>query len=85
MLKKNNFFLGILVGAALPGLIFLCETLLKKDLRIFGKENVLYIVSFALNFFVMRYYFKAGIEDSARGVVLSTFIFAFAFFYFKAQ
>lgn len=85
MLKKNSFLFGISIGAILPGLVFFCEEVLKKDLRIYGKENVLYILAFAVNFFMIRYYFKSDIEDTGRGVVMATFLSAFAFFYFKAQ
>ncbi|HCN84274.1 MAG TPA: stationary phase survival protein SurE [Sphingobacteriaceae bacterium] len=85
MLKRNNFFLGIIMGLILPGLVLFCAEVLKRDLRVFGKENVFYLLSLAVNFFMIRYYFKSGRDDTARGILLSTFITGFMFFYFKAQ
>jgi hypothetical protein len=85
MLKRNNFLFGISIGLILPGLVFIFAELLKKDLRVFGKENVFYLLAVAVNLFMIRYYFKSDRDDTARGVVLTTFISAFALFYFKAQ
>lgn len=85
MLNKNNFLLGILMGFILPGLVFFCEEVLKKDLRVLNKENVFYLLSLVVNLLLIRYYFKSGTEDTARGILLSTFIAGFIFFYFKAQ
>lgn len=85
MLKKNNFLLGILMGVILPGIVVFCEVVLKKDLRVLGKENVFYVLSLAVNLLLIRFCFKSGTEDTARGIVLSTFIAGFMFFYFKAQ
>lgn len=85
MLKRNNFLFGILMGSILPGIIVFCEEVLKKDLRVLGKENVFYVLSLAVNLLLIRFYFKSGTEDTARGIVLSTFIAGFTFFYFKAQ
>jgi len=85
MLKKNNILLGAALALVLPGLILFCTEILKKDLTLFGKKDALYILSLAVNFFMIRYYFSSGKEDTARGVVLSTFIGTFLFFFFRIR
>jgi hypothetical protein len=85
MLKRNSWFLGILLGLTLPVIVFIFEEILKKDIRIFGKEDIFYLISTAINFFIMRYYFRADKEDTARGIALSTFSCALIFFYFKLR
>jgi hypothetical protein len=77
--------LGAILGLILPGIVFFLTEILKKDLSLFDKENVFYLLSLTLNFFMVRYYFKSDKEDTAKGIVLSTFTSAFIFFFFKLK
>ena len=77
--------MGAILGLILPGIIFFFAEILKKDMRLFGKDNIFYVLSLAVNFFMIRYYFKSGTEDTARGIVLSTFVSALIFFFFKER
>jgi len=77
--------MGAIMGLILPGIVFFCTEILKKDLRLFGKEDMFYILSLAFNFFMIRYYFKCDKEDTAKGIVLSTFTCTFIFFFFKVR
>jgi hypothetical protein len=85
MLKRNNFWLGTIIGLVMPGVVFVFAEILKKDISVFGKEDAFYLISLAANFFILRYYFRSDREDTAKGVVLSTFTATIIFFFLKAR
>jgi len=59
--------------------------ILKKNIRILQREDILYIGCVALNLFLVKYFFKKNKEQTARGIVGSTFICAMIFFYYKMR
>jgi hypothetical protein len=85
MLKRNNFWLGTFMGLILPGVNFLFDDILKKDMAIFGKEGVYYLLSLAVNLLIMRYYFRSDKEETAKGIALVTFICTIIFFLLKSR
>jgi hypothetical protein len=85
MLPKNSMGLGAALGLVLPGIVFLFEEILNQDLRIFGKESILYLLSASVNLVLVRYYLRRDADSTARGLLLSTFICTLAFFYFKMK
>lgn len=85
MLKRNNVWLGTLLGLILPGLAFLFVDLIKRNVRFLQKDDLLYIGCVALNLLLVRYFFKTDKDETAKGVVVSTFICAFIFMYYKSR
>lgn len=85
MLKKDNVWLGTVLGLILPGIAFFIVEILKKNIRILQREDILYIGCVALNLFLVKYFFKKNKEQTARGIVGSTFICAMIFFYYKMR
>jgi len=85
MLKKDNIWLGTVLGLILPGIAFFIVEILKKNIRILQREDILYIGCVALNLLLVKYFFKKDKEQTARGIVGSTFICAFIFFYYKMR
>ena len=83
MFKRDNVWLGLILGLILPGVAFFLVEILKKNFRFLEKDDLLYIGCAALNLFLVRYLFRQYKENTARGVVASTFICAMIFFYYK--
>ncbi|MXV52668.1 stationary phase survival protein SurE [Pedobacter sp. HMF7647] len=82
-MKKNNVWLGTFLGLLLPATAAFFVGYLKKNIVILGKADLLYIGCVAINLFLVRYYFKKNCENTARGIVGSTFICAMIFFWYK--
>lgn len=85
MLKRDNVWLGAVLGLVLPAIAYFFVEILKKNVRVLEKDDLLYIGCVALNLILVRYYFKEYKENTARGIIGSTFICAFIFFYYKIQ
>lgn len=85
MLKRDNVWLGAVLGLVLPGIAFVFVEILKKNIKVLEKDDLLYIGCVALNLFLVRYFYGRGNENTARGVIASTFVCAFVFFYHKVQ
>ena len=85
MLKKDNVWLGVILGLVCPGIAFFFVEILKKNITYLKKDDLLYIVCVAINLFLVRYFFRQDKENTARGVISSTFICAFIFMYYKMR
>lgn len=85
MFKKDNIWLGTVLGLVFPGIAYVIVEVLKKNVRILEKDDLLYIGCVALNLFLVRYFFRKNSENTARGIVASTFICAFVFFMYKVR
>lgn len=83
MLKRDNVWVGLVLGLVLPAIAVFFVEVLKKNVRVLGKDDLLYIGCAAVNLIVVRFLFRKDKENTARGVVASTFICAFIFFYYK--
>ena len=85
MLKRDNVWLGTILGLILPGMAFFVVEILKKNIRVLEKDDLLYIGCVALNLLLVKYYFKQYKENTARGIIAATFICALIFFYHKVR
>jgi hypothetical protein len=85
MLKRDNVWLGVILGLVLPGIAFFFVEILKKNIRIMQKDDILYIGCVALNLILVRFFFSKDKEQVGRGIVGSTFICALIFFYYKMR
>ena len=85
MLKKDNVWLGAILGLILPGIAYFIVEILKKNVRVLEKDDLLYIGCVALNLILVKYYFKTYKENTARGIIAATFICAFIFFFHKLR
>jgi hypothetical protein len=85
MLKRDNIWLGTALGLILPGIAFFIVEVLKKNIRVLEKDDLLYIGCVALNLILVRYYFREYKENTARGIIGATFICALIFFYHKMR
>lgn len=85
MLKRDNVWLGAFLGLVMPGIAFFFVEILKRNVRIFQREDLLYIGCVAINLFLVKYYFKIDKENTGRGIVGSTFICALIFMFYKMR
>jgi len=85
MLKKDSVWLGAILGLILPGIAYFIVEILKKNVRVLEKDDLLYIGCVALNLILVKYYFKTYKENTARGIIAATFICAFIFFFHKLR
>lgn len=83
MLKKDNFWLGLLFGMALPSLAFLVVEYIRENVEALKQVDLLYIGCVALNFVLFNQASKHFKEHTARGILAATFICAFIFAYYK--
>lgn len=81
MFKKDNFFIGIIIGIITPFVVylivhfglFLAENILQKQelMNTLSKQ----ILSIVPNLLIFRYYFvKLKFEKTGRSILLATFI-----------
>ncbi len=82
MLKRNNIWLGICIGLLSPIVAFLSTSQFERNLRLLAKDDILYVISAAINLLLLRYYFKAERDNIGNGIFLSTFLCVFIFFFF---
>ncbi|MEJ6980589.1 stationary phase survival protein SurE [Pedobacter sp. P351] len=85
MLKKDNVWLGAVLGLVLPGIAYFIVEILKKNITVLEKDDLLYIGCVALNLLLVRYYFRTYKENTAKGIISATFVCAFIFFYYKMR
>ncbi len=85
MLNKDNIWLGTALGLVLPAIAFIIVEALKSNFAYLKKADLLYIGCVALNLLIVKYYSNRYMENTARGIIGSTFICAFIFFYYKVH
>lgn len=87
MLKKDNIWLGVLVGMVLPAIFYLViKGILLLVHQFSGKsailqEETIYLLSIFINLVPIRLYFVNFKSDkTGRGILLVTFIMMVAYF-----
>lgn len=82
MLKKDNLWIGIALGAILPLIVYTLFEVLKSQMTLYAKQSFLNILCIGANVLIFRYFIKQEQDNTAKGILLFTFIYAFVFFYF---
>ncbi|MGY4386364.1 ABC-type branched-subunit amino acid transport system permease subunit [Pedobacter sp. UYP24] len=80
---SNSVWAGLAVGLVLPALLLSLAWYLMHRFAFLAKADLLLIAAIAVNALLMHYFFKQDKEKTARGVVSATFLWAFAFFFYK--
>ncbi len=83
MLKKNNIWLGVALGILLPIIsYFIIEILLYLADNNSFRESTQQVISITANVFVFRWYMvKSKKDDTGKGILLATLIYAALFSY----
>ncbi|MCE2496117.1 MAG: hypothetical protein J4F31_06015 [Flavobacteriales bacterium] len=84
ILKRNSLVLGLILGlvipAALYGFMFWLTTF--RPEANFNQDTLL-VISITANVILFRQYMmKWDMEESGKGMLFATFVYAFVFFYF---
>ncbi len=85
MFKKltsiDNLWYGLGVGLTMPALAFGLSYILKELLEKYLQPGFVNILCIGIDFLLFMYFIKAKKDNTARGVLLATFVYAFLFFY----
>ena len=80
---RNSVFMGLGIGVAVPGLLLSVVWYLMHRFAFLAKADLLLIGCIAVNAILMHYFFKLNKENIGRGIISATFLWAFAFFFYK--
>jgi hypothetical protein len=80
---NNSVFIGLGIGLVIPGVLLSLVWYLMHHFTFLAKADLLLIGCIAVNALLMHYFFKLNKENIGRGIVSATFIWAFAFFFYK--
>lgn len=80
---RNSVFMGLGIGVAVPGILLSVVWYLMHRFAFLAKADLLLIGCIAVNALLMHYFFKLNKENIGRGIISATFLWAFAFFFYK--
>jgi hypothetical protein len=80
---KDSVWTGVGIGLIVPILPGILVWLLMQKVTALRNADLLLIACIALNALLMNYFFKLNKENIGKGIISVTFLWAFAFFYYK--
>jgi hypothetical protein len=80
---KDNVWIGVAIGLSAPILPGILVWILMQKVTALRNADLLLIACIAINALLMNYFFKLNKENIGKGIISSTFLWAFAFFYYK--
>lgn len=80
---KNTVWNGCAIGLLVPVLPGILVWFLMQNVPALKQADLLLIGCVAINAFLMNYFFKQHKENIGRGILSVTFLWAFAFFFYK--
>lgn len=80
---KNSVWSGLALGLALPGILVSIAWYLMHRFTFLAKADLLLIACIAVNAWLMHLFFRYNKDNIGRGIVSATFLWAFAFFFYK--
>ena len=83
MLKKNDVFVGFLLGAIAPLIAYLFTEHTALGTRFQEKPLLLYAVAAAVNLLLVRYFYKQQASKTAGSIIGITFIGLLLLLFFK--
>lgn len=82
-MNKDNLFFGILLGLIAPLIAFIMSRFNLTGIDIGSKNLSFYVIAALVNLLLMRYYYRNEMGNSARGIILITFIATMAVLFFR--
>lgn len=80
---KNSVFTGLGIGILIPGILLSVVWYLMHKYVFLAKADLLLIGCIAVNAVFMHYFFKQNKDNIGQGIISATFLWAFAFFFYK--
>ena len=74
MLKKNDVFVGFLLGAIAPLIAYLFTEYTTLGARFANKPLLLYAIAAAVNLLLVRYYYKRQASKTGGSIMGITFV-----------
>jgi len=74
--KRNSLAWGVIIGLLAPAIAHLLTLFTSWAIVLGNKSLSLYVLAGLINLLLVRYFYRNGLEDSARGVILITFVSA---------
>ena len=72
---RNSFLLGILIGPIFPLLAYGLTTFTELQKIFFAQKPIaLYVIAAVINLVAVRFIYRSGRENTAKGIVLVTFL-----------
>lgn len=79
---KNSVWIGLLIGLVIPAVLLVIVWSILQQVKVI-KADLFYIGCIAVNAYTMQVFFKHNKENVGRGILSATFLWAFAFFFYK--
>ncbi|WP_276088978.1 stationary phase survival protein SurE [Pedobacter sp. JY14-1] len=82
---RNSVWIGLTAGIVMPGVLISIVWYLMHRFAFLAKADLLLIACVAANAWLMHLFFRFNKDNSGRGVISATFLWAFVFFYYKVS
>jgi len=82
---KDSVFVGFGIGIVVPGILVSIVWFIMHQVSYLAKADLLLIGCIGVNALLLKMFFKQKKDSLGRGVLSATFIWAFAFFFYKVS
>lgn len=82
---KDTVFTGFWIGLAVPGVLVGITWYIMHRVSYLAKADLLLICCIGVNALLLKYFFKQQQENTGRGILSATFLWALAFFIYKVR
>lgn len=80
---KDNIWTGLGIGLLVPGLLIGITWYIMHAVAYLAKLDLLLIGCIAVNALMLKFVFKENKDNIGRGLIIATFAWGMAFFYYK--
>ena len=82
---RNTVWAGFGIGIFVPGLLVAVVWFIMHKVAFLAKADLLLIGCIGVNALLLKYFFKINKENTGRGILSATFIWAMLFFFYKIK
>lgn len=82
---KDTVLTGFGIGVLVPGILVGIAWYIMHVISYLAKADILLICCIGVNALLLKYFFKQNKENTGRGVLSATFLWALAFFVYKVR
>lgn len=82
---KNSVWAGFGLGIFVPGILVAIVWFVMHRVAFLAKADLLLIGCIGVNALLLKYFFRVNKENTGRGILSATFIWAFLFFFYKIK
>jgi len=82
---QNSVWAGFGIGVFVPGILVAIVWFVMHRVAFLAKADLLLIGCIGVNALLLKYFFKVNKENTGRGILSATFIWALLFFFYKIR